>query len=61
MVAKEDEAQGLSEIILELCKLSRMNYDAMLESRLEVSELKDHPEITRQPAIYKWLDIPKAI
>ena len=60
-VAKEDEHEGLSDIILELVKLARMNYWAMLESRTEIYELLDHPEIKRQPAIYKALDTPKAI
>ena len=61
MAAKAKEDPGLSHIIEELCQLARMNYHAMLESRLEVSELRDRPEISRQPARFKWLDTSKAI
>ena len=33
-----------------------MNFHAMLEAREEFTNLRDHPEVARQPADFRWLD-----
>ena len=44
-----------------LRKMANEGFHAMLESRLEFQNLRDHPEITMKPANYKWFDTPKDV
>ena len=43
MAVKEKVSQDQGQIIDKLCDLARMNFHAMLEARLELTELRDNP------------------
>ena len=55
MAAKESFVQDQSQIIDGFIEREKMYFHAMLEARLELTELRDNPQVTRQPALYKWM------